>query len=142
MLMLGDTCRLEKLNSSQANCDTSRALQHGQCSPGLSSAACMWEFTAWTSQVWEQQLTCIILLHSQEELKQQRIAERETKEKQKIAEREAKDKERKKRAKEEEKRRVKEEALKREEQERIRKVHPINQPSALFLYAHRASVLQ
>lgn len=88
----------------------------------------MWEFSAWTSYVCEQQLTCIILLHSQEELKQQRIAEREAKEKQKIAEREAKDKERKKRAKEEEKRRVKEEALRKEEQERLRKVHPVNYP--------------
>ena len=58
----------------------------------------------------------------QEQLKQQRIAEREAKEKQKEVEREAKEKERKKRAKENEKRRAREEALRKEEQERLRKV--------------------
>lgn len=58
----------------------------------------------------------------QEQLKQQRIAEREAKEKQKEAEREAKERERKKRAKENEKRRANEEVLRKEEQERLRKV--------------------
>lgn len=58
----------------------------------------------------------------QEQLKQQRIAEREAKDKQRAAEREAKDKERMKKAKEDEKRRAKEEAARKEEQERLRKV--------------------
>lgn len=62
-------------------------------------------------------MTCV-----QEQLKQQRIAEREAKEMQRAAEREAKEKERKKRAKDEEKRRAKEEAAQQKEQERLRKV--------------------
>ena len=79
---------------------------HGHSSP----CACWWAApNAW--------LTC-----AQEQLKQQRIAEREAKEKQREAEREAKEKERKKRAKEAEKRRATEEAARQEERERLRKV--------------------